>query len=51
MHTEGNNLNFAQAVVDSKRAVVIQEQDTGVARGSSVKISAWLSVVVKNRKC
>lgn len=39
MHTEGNNLNFAQAVVDSKRAV-IQEQDTGVARGSSVKISA-----------
>lgn len=45
MHTEGNNLNFAQAVVDSKLPVVIQEQDTGAARGSSEKIS----VVFKNR--
>ena len=49
MHTEGNNPNFALAVMDSEPAVVIQEQDIGVAIVAFVKTSAQLSVVVKNR--
>lgn len=48
MHTEGNNPNFARPVMDSELAVVIQEQDIGVAIATFVKTPAQLSVVVKN---